>query len=133
MATRILLVRHGQTTSNVEDRIRGQIDVPLDETGRWQAQQTAAYIAERWPLKAVYASPMSRVLDTAGAIAGAQGLVAHTVVNRVILCAVLGLDNDHFWQFVQGTCAINVIEGDLDMYFLKLMNDTSHLWRSEGA
>ncbi|HHS97829.1 MAG TPA: histidine phosphatase family protein [Chloroflexi bacterium] len=57
-------------------------------------------------------------------------LVAHTVVNQVLLCAVLGLGNDHFWSVRQDTCAVNVIEwhGE-ERYRLALMNDTSHLWR----
>ena len=59
-------------------------------------------------------------------------LVAHTVVNQVLLCAVLGLGNDHFWSVRQDTCAVNVIEwhGE-ERYRLALMNDTSHLWQME--
>jgi broad specificity phosphatase PhoE len=57
-------------------------------------------------------------------------MVAHTVVNRVLLCAVLDLDNDHFWHLEQDTCAVNRIEWDGAQYRLTLMNDTSHLWRA---
>ena len=58
-------------------------------------------------------------------------LVAHTVVNQVLLCAVLDLGNDHFWSIRQDTCAVNLIEWDGKRYRLALMNDTSHLWRAE--
>jgi len=58
-------------------------------------------------------------------------LVAHTVVNQVLLCAVLGLGNEHFWSVRQDTCAVNLIEWDGRRYRLALMNDTSHLWRVE--
>jgi broad specificity phosphatase PhoE len=59
------------------------------------------------------------------------GLVGHTVVIRVLLCAILDLGNDHFWHLRQDTCAVNVIEWDGERYRLALMNDTSHLWDME--
>ena len=40
--TRIVLIRHGQTVWNREDRVRGQLDPDLDETGLQQAQATGA-------------------------------------------------------------------------------------------
>jgi broad specificity phosphatase PhoE len=50
------------------------------------------------------------------------------VVNRVLLCAVLGLGNDHFWRLEQETCAVNVFEADPDGTFtVRLLNDTCHL------
>jgi probable phosphoglycerate mutase len=55
-------------------------------------------------------------------------MVGHTVVNRVLLCAVLGLGNDHFWRLEQETCAVNVFEADPDGTFtVRLLNDTCHL------
>ncbi|MBN1955340.1 MAG: histidine phosphatase family protein [Anaerolineae bacterium] len=205
MTTTIILIRHGQTAWNREARFRGQMDVPLDETGLWQAQRTGEYVAARWPAAAVYASPLGRAAQTAAAVATAQGLqahphdglldinfgalqglataeaearypdlyhawlhaphtvrfpggeslddvcarstgvfrdvvarhskesvalVAHTVVNRVLLCAVLDLGLDYFWRLAQDTCAVNVIEWDGEKANLYLMNDTSHLWRT---
>ena len=58
--TRIVLVRHGQTAWNREVRFRGQADVELDEFGLQQAQATGRYLAARWPVVAVYASPLRR-------------------------------------------------------------------------
>jgi broad specificity phosphatase PhoE len=55
-------------------------------------------------------------------------LVSHTVVNRVLLCAVLGLGNDHFWRLQQETCAVNVFDAEEDGSFtIALLNDTCHL------
>ncbi len=54
-------------------------------------------------------------------------LVSHTVVNRVILLAVLGLGNDRFWRLRQDNCAINVFEAEEGDYTLVSMNDTCHL------
>jgi broad specificity phosphatase PhoE len=55
-------------------------------------------------------------------------LVSHTVVNRVILCIVLGWGNDRFWRMRQETCAVNVfaVMGD-GTFTIALLNDTSHL------
>lgn len=58
-------------------------------------------------------------------------LVAHTVINRVVLLAVLGLGNERFWHLRQDTCAINEIEVDGGGYTLVSMNDTCHLCQSD--
>ncbi len=203
MKTRIVLIRHGQTVWNRENRFRGQLDPELDEVGVQQAEATARAVAARWPVVAVYSSPLGRAMQTAEAVARAQGLVAqplpalldihfgelqglrgedayarwpdlvrawveaphtvrfpggeglddvrqritagvdevvarhtgqsvalvsHTVANRVLLCAVLGLGNEHFWRLEQETCAINVFDVKEDgTRVLVLMNDTCHL------
>jgi broad specificity phosphatase PhoE len=54
-------------------------------------------------------------------------LVSHRVVNKVILCGILGLDNSHFWQIIQDTTAINLIQYKEGKYILSLMNETCHL------
>jgi probable phosphoglycerate mutase len=54
-------------------------------------------------------------------------LVGHTVINRVILLAVMGLDNDRFWRLRQDTCAINVFETENGDFTLVSLNDTCHL------
>lgn len=71
--TTIILVRHGRTSFNREGIFRGRKDVPLDETGRAQAEATGRFL-EDWPLAAVYSSPLSRALETAAPIARIQGL-----------------------------------------------------------
>ncbi len=54
--------------------------------------------------------------------------VSHRVANKVLLCALLGLDNSHFWRLRQDTCAINVIDED-SRYgcVIRHLNDTSHI------
>jgi broad specificity phosphatase PhoE len=205
--TRIVLVRHGQTAWNREVRFRGQADLELDESGLKQAEATGRYVAARWPVVAVYASPLRRAMQTAEAIAGAQGLtaqplaglldinfgawqglspdevsqrypdlyqawveaphtvcapggerlddvrsrvvsaledviarhpaqsvalVSHTAVNRVLLCAVLGWGNDHFWRLGQETCAVNVFDAENGIFTIQLLNDTCHLQSLTG-
>jgi len=54
-------------------------------------------------------------------------VVAHTVVNRLLLCAILGLDNSRFWRLRQETTAINLFEWDGRDFTLVSLNDTCHL------
>lgn len=200
--TRFILVRHGQTEWNRIERFRGRADVPLNQNGLQQAQATGRRIAREWQVEAVYASPLSRAVRTAEAIAvhfslpvqphpalididygewqgltpdeaavhwqselerwfqqphlcqipggesledlrqrGLQAIgklakqhsgqtivvVGHTVINRVILLAILGLGNDRFWHLRQDTCAINVFEEANGDFTLVCLNDTCHL------
>ena len=54
-------------------------------------------------------------------------LVSHRVICKVLICAILGLDNSHFWQIAQDTTAINLIQYRKGQYVLSLMNETCHL------
>lgn len=72
-ATRIYLLRHGQTAWNAEGRLQGRIDSPLSALGRAQAARLARALAHL-PLAAVYSSPLSRARHTAEAIAVPHGL-----------------------------------------------------------
>ena len=199
--TQFILVRHGQTEWNVENRFRGRADLLLDETGLRQALAAAQYLKD-WPITAVYSSPLKRTLETAAVIAGQlrlpvtvleglmdidfgdwQGLtideaskqnsglsklwlespdkvrfpggeslddvrqrvlsaieglsadhgdqivvlVSHMVVCKVLMCAMLGLDNASFWRVRQDVCALNsfqIIDGNPSV---SVVNDTCHL------
>lgn len=69
----ILLARHGETTSNHERRFQGQLDVPLNDTGREQARALAERVRGEG-LAALYASPLARARETAEIVAAAVGL-----------------------------------------------------------
>ena len=71
-ATRIIAIRHGETAWNVDTRIQGHLDIPLNDTGLWQARQVARALAGE-PLSAIYASDLQRTHTTARAIAEATG------------------------------------------------------------
>lgn len=64
----IILVRHGQTEWNRNERFRGRADVPLNHTGLAQAEATGRRIAAYWQPAAVYSGPLSRTMQTAEAI-----------------------------------------------------------------
>ena len=72
-ATRIIAIRHGETAWNVDTRIQGQLDIPLNTVGRWQASRVAQALAQE-SIQAIYASDLLRAWETAGAIAQATGL-----------------------------------------------------------
>ncbi len=65
---KLILIRHGRTEWNVQGRVQGRTDIPLDETGTMQAQAVAKRLACE-KIDAIYASPLSRAYDTAAAIA----------------------------------------------------------------
>ena len=65
--TRVLAIRHGETAWNVDTRIQGQLDIPLNETGRWQAHRLALAVAEEG-IDAVYSSDLLRAWQTAQAV-----------------------------------------------------------------
>jgi broad specificity phosphatase PhoE len=200
--TTILLVRHGQTAWNREERFRGQIDLPLNDTGLQQAEAVAQRITQGWQPDAIYASSLQRTLQTAASIARACGLrttihdglldidygdfagltpeeaanqypelarawrqspqtvqfpdgeslaevrsraetsvreivanhsnqtvvvVTHVVVCRLLLCSLLGLGNDHFWQFEPATASLSIFEVSDRGGVLRSFNDTCHL------
>ncbi|MFD4206755.1 bifunctional RNase H/acid phosphatase [Micromonospora tulbaghiae] len=73
-ATRLILVRHGETERTVQKRYSGRGDVPLTERGRAQARATAARVAALAPsVAAVVSSPLSRCTATAEAVAAQVG------------------------------------------------------------
>jgi broad specificity phosphatase PhoE len=73
----VTLVRHGETSANVDGVWHGSIDTALTPRGREQAVLLAAHLAEtRADATALYASPLSRARDTAQPIAERLGLAA---------------------------------------------------------
>ena len=54
-------------------------------------------------------------------------IVSHRVITKVLICAVLGLDDSHFWQIKQDTTAVNCFEYTGKNFVVSLINDTCHL------
>jgi probable phosphoglycerate mutase len=71
--TRLLLLRHGQSTWNAEGRWQGWADAPLSPLGEEQAADAAAHLAGLGLAK-VFSSTLSRAQRTATIIAVALGL-----------------------------------------------------------
>jgi len=71
-ATRIIAIRHGETAWNVDTRIQGHLDIPLNDTGLWQARRLGAALADE-PVAAIYTSDLQRARTTAQAVADTTG------------------------------------------------------------
>jgi broad specificity phosphatase PhoE len=69
----VYLARHGQTAYNQEGRFQGQMEVPLDDTGRAQAAELAERAAAH-AFRALWCSPLLRARETADIIAARIGL-----------------------------------------------------------
>jgi len=65
---RLILVRHGETDLNLEGRVQGISDAPLNETGRNQAAALGSRLQGSAP-DCIYSSSLSRAFETAEAIA----------------------------------------------------------------
>lgn len=92
-ARRLIIVRHGQTSHNVEHRLQGDADIPLNDHGLWQAQESAKALRHLYVLgsrsqndaikhgalspsskQVVVSSPLTRASQTAHAFADALNL-----------------------------------------------------------
>lgn len=72
---RLLLVRHGETIWNQENRWQGQADVPLSESGHAQARRLAQRLLnEGRQVHAIYSSDLSRAFRTAEILGEALGV-----------------------------------------------------------
>ncbi|MBO3090082.1 histidine phosphatase family protein [Cellulomonas dongxiuzhuiae] len=69
----VYLARHGQTEWNVQHRWQGQLDSPLTDLGRVQAQTVASLVADE-PVDAVFCSPQGRAAATAQVCGDRLGL-----------------------------------------------------------
>ena len=76
------LLRHGQTDWNIDLRLQGSSDIPLNETGRNQAAVAGAtFSREDWDV--IIASPLSRARDTAQIVAHQLNMPVVTVPELV--------------------------------------------------
>jgi len=203
----VILVRHGQTAWNREQVFRGRMDLPLDETGRRQAEALRDALAGD-PISRIVCSPLARAVETARPLAerlgielqaypaladldfghwqgmtvaavkeqypelfavwqsapeqvhfpgggnldeaadrafsalqrlaagnehGALVVVAHRVINKVLLCRALGLETSAFWQIKQDTACINRLSLDAGRWVVECLNDTCHLRHLDAA
>ena len=200
--TRIILVRHGETTWNIEGRYQGQEDTPLSERGLKQGHLLAEGL-RNIPIDLAISSPLKRSYQTCkfcadlhnlpvatderlleinhgsweGVLAGdiqkqypvefAQWhsepekvvmpgggesledvrkrvraafdeyvvkyphktllVAAHDAVNKAIICDILGLGMEHFWQIKQDNTCINVLECNEGVWRAVLLNSTNHM------
>ena len=200
--TRIILVRLGETTWNVEGRYQGQEDTPLSERGLTQGHLLAEGLRNT-PIELCISSPLQRSYQTCKFCADLHNLsvatderlleinhgtwegilakdiaaqypeefhqwhttphlvqmpgggetledvrkrvrdafddyvvqypdktilvAAHDAVNKAIICDILGLGMEHFWQIKQDNTCINVLEYQEGAWRIVLLNATNHM------
>jgi 2,3-bisphosphoglycerate-dependent phosphoglycerate mutase len=96
--TRIIAIRHGETAWNVQTRVQGQLDVPLNDTGRWQAQRLRHAVAHE-ALAAVYSSDLQRASETAFSVASAAGVPVRT--DRELRERAFGIFEGHTFKEIE--------------------------------
>jgi broad specificity phosphatase PhoE len=72
-AGRLIVWRHGRTEWNLQDKVQGQADIPLDPVGQEQAKAAAARLASLAPTR-LFSSDLKRAAATAGELAALTGL-----------------------------------------------------------
>jgi probable phosphoglycerate mutase len=71
--THILAIRHGETDWNLQQRLQGHTDIPLNPKGHEQARRLAEALRDE-TLHAIYSSDLNRAVATADALARQRGL-----------------------------------------------------------
>ncbi len=74
---KLILVRHGHSTSNASGTYTGQLDAPLNEIGYAQAAQLADHLCKTYHIDAVYSSDLSRAVETVRPTAERLGIALH--------------------------------------------------------
>ncbi|OGY09281.1 MAG: hypothetical protein A2700_03180 [Candidatus Blackburnbacteria bacterium RIFCSPHIGHO2_01_FULL_44_64] len=78
MANTIYLIRHGQTSGDVEDRYGGDYDDSLSDEGRRQAVELAEALSGRG-IKMIFCSPLARAQETAQIVNNELNVTVETI------------------------------------------------------
>jgi broad specificity phosphatase PhoE len=97
------------------------------EFGDWSEHPEKVRIPGGESLEDVGKRALGVVEEVVNGYGGTVVLVSHRVVNKVLICALLGLDNSHFWNLRQDTCGITVFSHDRGRFVLTGHNNTSYL------
>ena len=97
--TTLIVVRHGQSESNLSRIFAGQTETALTALGRAQAEETARFL-DGAAIDKIYASDLSRAMNTARATAKRHGL---DIIPRASLREI----NAGFWE---GKAYLELIE-----------------------
>lgn len=70
---KLFVARHGQTDWNALNKVCGSTDRPLTELGKQQAKELAEKLKDK-DIDVIFASPLMRAMQTAGAVSLATGI-----------------------------------------------------------
>ena len=83
----LLFVRHGLTDWNMQMRLQGRENVPLNNGGKMQAEELAQLLKnallDKWHINGIYSSPLSRAEDTASYISEHLKISSTTVAELI--------------------------------------------------
>ncbi len=83
---RIYLMRHGETDWNLQRRLQGQKDIPMNENGIRQMSELAARMRDRgFSFDRIVSSPLRRALDSAEIVAAQTGYCIEEIVQEPLL------------------------------------------------
>lgn len=143
--TEFVLIRHGETDWNLQGRLQGRTDVPLNDIGREQALQVVDDLRDTgWDV--VLASPLQRAWQTAVIITTALGMDESLIITNPDLRersygAVEGLTvaerdaryPDHVWPGAESTPDLNERAGRAMTEFATLYADKRILIVAHGG
>jgi broad specificity phosphatase PhoE len=95
MPQKIIIIRHGETQYNVEKRLQGWIDVPLNQAGKQQAHKVALRLKGE-TIHALYSSDQKRAFATAYQISKQLNLKLHK--RRALREDRLGIMEGWLWE-----------------------------------
>ena len=108
---RIILVRHGETDWNKAGRFQGQIDIPLNDAGRKQAEATREFL-KKTQIDCSWSSTLSRPKETASIILQAHDSISINTLNGLV-------------EIAHGEW-----EGKLESEIINTWPDLLELWKS---
>lgn len=110
----------GLPQEEIKEKYRGLYD-------QWNSHPELAAIPDGESLNAVRERAITVIHRIVAEYQGTVLLVSHRVINKVLICALLGLDNSHFWQIRQDTCGITTFYHENERFILTEHNNTSYL------
>lgn len=142
----IILQYHPNIQLELRDGLReishglweGKLEAEIEQTypgelHRWRTVPAAVQMPEGENLRQVWERAVDAwqsILESVASQTQTGLVVAHDATNKVLLCHILGLAPDHFWNFRQGNGAVSVIDyphGITGLPVLQAMNITAHL------
>ena len=142
----IILKYHPAVTLELQDGLReishglweGKLEAEIEQVSpgelhRWRTVPAEVQMPEGENLQQVWERSVAAWHSILASVENQSktGLVvAHDATNKALLCHILGLDPEHFWNFRQGNGAVSVIDypqGLTGLPVLQAMNITTHL------
>lgn len=109
---KLILVRHGQSLWNLEDRFTGWVDVPLTEQGREEARRAGKRLSG-FDIHVAYTSGLTRAQETLRLITESMGVSLPTIRDEAL--------NERHYGDLQGLNKARTAE--------KYGADQVHIWR----